>query len=594
MSCLLAGCASIKSVTPPSEEHEPTTRREVISQPKLSDMDALRFSELYHAAVVARVGQNFDAAFELFHEAARVNPYSAETFYELAALYQDVAGQDSSYLFSLSDSLLQRSISLSPDNIYYKIALIENYIKQGRYEESIPYAREVAIARPTAENYLRLENLCEMGDDYEGALFALSHLERIDGKSLENSLYQFRAYQQLGREAEGFRVMEDLCRAYPSELRYRVKMGDLYFTGGHEEMAIRTYHDVLTMDPDNDAAQFAMLDYYLQKGDSLHFNALLPTYLLNTRADDYEKELLLDGFIFDNGIDNPLVWTLFDKLLFQDQPDPLLVRYCAEYLGEGTEALAVLSPYYYRILEINPEYDRVRLQALQLAISQNQNEQILKLCVEGHAYNPTSAIYYFIEANTLIQEDRIEEALVALDNGTQYASDHSDPYIISLLYSTQGQLLVDMGEMNEGFAAYDSALVYDKNNPELLYEYATLLALQSEKLDKSEDMIKQALTLEADNPLYLATYAYVLYSLEKIEKAKDTIDRALHLAKEQPDWGQNPDYGRILDHAGDIYFDIGQAAEAVTYWKQAIAQTDDPDLQQNIEQKIVQGERKVK
>ncbi len=555
---------------------------------RLSAETQLRFSELYHAAVIERIGQNFDAAFELFNEAARINPHSAETYYELAQLYQDVAGQDSARLFHMADSLLQLSVQMAPYNKYYKLALVTSYTQQGRYAESIPLAREIALSDPTAENYLQLENLCELAEDYEGALFALSHLERIEGKSLENSLYQFRAYQQLGKETEGFRVMEDLCRAYPTELRYRVKMGDLYYSGGHEEMALATYNDVLTVDPDNDAAQYAMLDYYLQKGDTAHFNALMPRYLLNSRAPDYDKEVLFAGFVFDNGLESPLVIRLFDQILFVAEPNPRLVRFCAEYLGEGTEALPAMRNYYQRILEVAPSYDRVRLQALQLAINDNDDDAILRLCREGHTFNPTSAVYYFIEGNTLIQQEKIDEALEVLDNGTEYASDQSDPYIISLLYATRGQLLVEMDETEEGYAAFDSALVYNPHNNQLLYEYATLLALHGERLEQAETMINQALRSDGKNPLYLATYAYTLGSLGRVEQAREVIDSSILLVKEQADWGYNDEYGRIFDHAGDIYAGLGLTDEAVNFWKQSLEITTDPELQQIIQKKVRQ------
>lgn len=550
----------------------------------MSYEEKLRFNELYNAGVVACVGQDFDAAFELFHEAARINPHSASAAYELARLYQDVAGQDSNRLFHIADSLLLASVRLAPENKYYKIALIENYTKQGRYAESIGVAREVADAYPSTENYLRLENLCEMAEDYAGALYALEHLERLEGQSLENSLYKFWAYKQLGREAEGFKVMEDLCRAFPMELRYRVKMGDLYLAGGHEDIALATYRDVMTLDPDNDAAQYAMLDYYLQQSDSVNFAALLPTFLKNSRAPMAEKGYLMGGYLMDKGMESKAAANLYEKLLFEDKPKDDVVKLCAEFICEADET-QLFRPYIDRLLELNPSLEVLRIKALRQAIYDNDDEKILALCRAGRIYNPTNFSYYFVEGNTLAHQQRYEEALDILDDGTQYAAANTPPADIARLYAVRGQILFFLDEPEEAFAAYDSALVYDPNNPETLANYATELTQRGEQLEKALEMSRRAVQSNPDDPFFLGTYAYALACMERYEEARDVMDEALKNAPKNPDL-EADEYGHLLDNAGDIYYRLGHTGDAVKFWQQSLSYIKDPDARTVIQQKV--------
>ncbi len=577
------------SVFKPPVVRRPAAKPEQVSGSahvkRLGLSDRLRFQELYNAGVVSCVGQNFDVAFELFSEASRINPRSASTAYELARLYQDVAGQDSARLFPIADSLLQASVRLDPENKYFKIALIENYQSQGRFEESIKLARDVADANPNLENYLRLEKLCEMYDDYEGTIYALEHLERLEGMSLENSLYRFWAYQKLGREDEGYRVMEDLCKAYPTELRYRVKMGDLYLFGGHEEIALATYNDVLTEDPNNDAAQYSMLDHLLQKGDSVAFAKLLPRFLSNPRASLVEREILMDGYLLDKGLESPDAIALYDSLLMAKTPTEDVVTLCSEFLGES-DVTPVLKPYYHRVLHFNPTLNRVRIRALQLAYAEDENDSILSLCRAGRNYEPTNPRYYFLEGNTLARMERYDEALEILDDGTQYSAQGKDSVEIARLFAVRGEILSMLGDVYEAFAAYDSALVYNPDNPLTMANYATELSQNGEQFEKALDLSQRALQYDPEDPFLLGTYAYALSCLDRYDEARDAVDQALSKADSGVGVLDGAEYARLLDTAGDIYFHLGHTGEAVKLWQRALPYVDDDEVRGFIQQKV--------
>lgn len=584
--CLLlfAACSLKPAVRPHTPK--PVVPLATPTSHKLGYEERLRFSELYHAGLVARVGQNFDAAFELFNEARRINPSSAETAYELAQLYQDVAGLDTAHFFPIIDSLLTSSVRLSPQNKYYKIALIESLTKQERYAETIELAREVAESSPTATDYLRLEKLCELAKDYEGAISALDHLERIEGKSLENSVNKFWAYRQLGRESEGYRVMEDLCSTFPTELRYRVSMGDLYLFCNHEDMALATYQDVLTLDPDNEAAQYAMLNYYQQQADSANFNALVRRYILNPRAADKEKEMLLANLLYDHGISSRAGKEMMVEILNADKPNPALVNVCAEYLRDELDAQPDLKPFFDRILQIDPLQSDIRKQLLRYAINSGNDDDILRLCREGHLYEPSEARYYYFEGLTLYRKNQTEEALDVFDDGTQYADENTPRQYIAMLYAERANILLDIGEFEEAFFALDSSLVYDPGNPEVLATYAESLLELDEQPEKALIMSQQAVDADPSDPFYLSTHAYALAELKRYEEAKVLSDSAMTIAARMPDIGESTYYGRLLDRAGDVYYHLGHTGEAVRIWQQALTNTRDPEIRSEIQRKI--------
>ena len=66
-------------------------------------------------------------------------------------------------------------------------------------------------------------------------------------------------------------------------------------------------------------------------------------------------------------------------------------------------------------------------------------------------------------------------------------------------------------------------------------------------LKKAEKMSYRAITAEANNPIYLDTYAWILYKQKRYEDAKAYIDMALEYLKD----GGDPDE-EIRHHAEKI------------------------------------------
>ena len=131
-----------------------------------------------------------------------------------------------------------------------------------------------------------------------------------------------RLYSETDNTELAYKSIEDLCAAFPLDLRYRVLLGDLYEQSGHHEMALNTYRDVLAAEPDNSYAQLSLLAYYkAAEADSLYMDLLQRVVFSPGTQTDTRVEALR-GFAQDNlqnGGDTTVVVQLFDRVMQMPQ-----------------------------------------------------------------------------------------------------------------------------------------------------------------------------------------------------------------------------------------------------------------------------------
>ena len=74
-------------------------------------------------------------------------------------------------------------------------------------------------------------------------------------------------------------------------------------------------------------------------------------------------------------------------------------------------------------------------------------------------------------------------------------------------------------------------------------------------------MSAATLKSQPDSPVYLDTYAWILYKMGRYQDAFEYIKKAI-ASSDQPD----PD---ILEHYGDILYQLGYENKALEIWKKA-------------------------
>lgn len=95
-----------------------------------------------------------------------------------------------------------------------------------------------------------------------------------------------------------------------------------------------------------------------------------------------------------------------------------------------------------------------------------------------------------------------------------------------------------------------------------LNNYAYYLSELGQQLDKAEQMSYRTIKAEPKNATYLDTYAWILFMQKRYNEARIYIDQTLQCDSDTS--------AVLLEHAGDIYYHVGEKEKAVTLWQQAL------------------------
>lgn len=542
-----------------------------------------RFNEYYLEAIRQKEKEAYDAEYELLRAALRLCPDAPEALYEMGLLRLSFAGTADTLARAEGDSLLRRAVQLDPENLQYKELLANHLARSGDYAEAIALYEEMAAKSPSAERLIALIGLQEEAADFQGAVRTIDRLEQLEGKTEAYSLEKFRIYTMMNDDEKAYDAIEDLCAEYPADLRYRVLLGDLYQQNGHPDKALAIYREVLAKEPDNSYAQISLLAYYKAEGKDSLYIATVKDVVLNPRTQAEAKVEAMRGYIADvqaHGGDSTQVLSLFRRALSQPQEDRSLAELCAYYMVSIQLPPDSLAPVMRRILEIEPDYLRARLQLLNILLRKEDIAGAVDLCRESILYDPTQLIYYYYEGMGLTQLGHYDEAVDALLRGTAHINEDTDVEIASDLYAALGDTYHEAGRLPEAYAAYEKALEYNEDNVLCLNNYAYFLSLEGKDLEKAEKMSRRTIEAEPDNATYLDTYAWILFCLKRYEQARTYIDETLKHADE------TTENASLFHHAGDIYYRCGLRDEALRFWEKAAKLTDDEAERTTLARKI--------
>lgn len=550
---ILISCGTSRKGAVSSETGKASVRKEL-----LTFEQRRKFDYYFLEAVRLKEKNEMDAAFDMYRHCLEIDSQSAAVQYELAQFYLYL-GQPQK-----GEELLQKAVELEPDNYWYKQTLAAQYRKRGENQQAVGVIEDMVSRFPS-----RLEPLIELVDlytrlkDYEQVIHSLDRLEKLDGKSEQISMEKFRMYLQMGNSEQAFAEMESLAREYPYEMRYQTMLGDVYLENGKDEEAYETYQRVLKEEPGYAPAMLSMASYYEKTGQDSLYQVQLDTVLLNEKVDNSVKVNIMRQLILRSergDRDSTKIAGLFDSILQREQPDADVAMLAAQYLISkkmNKQAIPVLR----QIVEIDPENKPAHLQLLSFAISDNDLDEVVRICTPAVEYMPEALEFYYYMGLAHYQKDRTEAALEVFKKGVRQVNENSDKALVSDFYAILGDLYHTKKMNEQAYAAYDSALVYKDDNIGVLNNYAYFLSVERKDLDKAEEMSYKTVKAEPTNDTYLDTYAWILFEKGKYVEARIYIDQALQHG--------GVDSSVVVEHCGDIYYHCNEPEKAVEFWKQA-------------------------
>ena len=526
-----------------------------------SSLTSQKYDALFLDAICQQEKGHSDAAFDLLSHCVELDSTRSEAWYYLAQYHHALKNKEKAM------DCAKKAATLNPDNPTYLETLAEIYIGQREYGQASEVLERLYEKNSDREDVLgMLVQLYEQQQKYDDAIRSLSRLEVLEGKSERLSFAKSQLYTAKGDKKAAIAEMKMLADRYPNDNNYRCLYANALYQNGQQKKAVALYEGILKDEPDNRNAQLAMLAYYHEQNDSAEINRYIERILLNKNTTLQDKATLMRQVISENEQqdgDSTRVLQLFHRMLDMPQAEADMAIFCATYMSLKKMPKDSISPVLERALQIAPDHAAARLQLVSYAWQEGDKDRVIALCKEARQYNPDEMAFYYYQGIAYYQKDSLDNALNAFQNGISVITEESDPEIVSDFYAVMGDILHQKGKEQEAYAAYDSCLVWKDDNIGCLNNYAYYLSEKGAQLDKAEEMSYRTIKAEPKNATYLDTYAWILFMQKRYSEAKVYIDQTLQCDSDSS--------AVLLEHAGDIYYHVGDREKAVTLWQQALA-----------------------
>jgi len=519
-----------------------------------------RYDAMFLEAICQREKGNSDAAFDLLRHCVDIDSTRSEAYFYLAQYYGALKQKDKML------GMMKKAVDLEPDNTIYLETLANVYISQRQYAEGIEMLERLYDKSRERDEVLgMLVQLYEQQQDYDNAIRTLNRLETLEGKSERLSFAKSSLFTQKGDKKAAISEMKKLADQYPHDNNYRCLYGNTLYVNGQQKKALAIYHEILKDDPDNRNAQMAMLAHYNEQHDSAAANRLIEEILLNKQSSTEDRVTLMRQVIGDSeraGGDSTRVLQLFHRMLDLPQSDADMALFCATYMNLKKMPKDSIGAVLEKAIQIAPDNAAARLQLVSYAWQNEDRDKVIALCKEARQYNPDEMAFYYYQGIAYYQNSQLDEALDAFQNGIGVITQQSDPAIVSDFYAVMGDIMHQKGMDREAYAAYDSCLQWKDDNIACLNNYAYYLSIKGEQLDKAEQMSYRTIKAEPKNATYLDTYAWILFMQKRYSEARIYIDQTLQ--------NDSDTSAVLLEHAGDIYYHVGDTDKALVFWQQSL------------------------
>lgn len=518
----------------------------------------------YLQAVSLLEQDSVDACFEMLEHCRALAPESSAVLYELSPFYLFL-GKD-----SIAHSMLEYIVAKEPDNVKYGEALINYYAKVDDRRAAIALYERMLKASDASKSdiYMSLYSLYSEEGEFGKAVEVLDKLEKVEGKNEIISIHRANLFLQMQDSVRALAAVREMKRDFPHNIQYNSLLGDVYVIFGDVESAEKVYIDAIQGDSTDTYSLSSLSNLYLLTNrDSLYCESV--ERLLKSEKVDTEQRIstLFEYVGYKEKTDTAYSMRFLQELMQLPYDRLEVSEVYAQYLLYRKESPEVIKPVLDSIISMDPENRSAMLQLLVYAIESNNREEVITRCDNAILYIPDMLELYYYKGMATYLLERKEEATEILQQGLGRRNEECSTELISTVFSLMGEIYHELDDLDRCTQAYDSALLYNPSDISVLNNYAYYLALEGKELERALEMSARTIEMEPDNAIYVDTYAWLLFCLERYEEARAYADKLI---------GLNSEMSAVeYHHCGDIFSKCGDMQRAVECWMAAQRLGDD-------------------
>jgi len=218
-------------------------------------------------------------------------------------------------------------------------------------------------------------------------------------------------------------------------------------------------------------------------------------------------------------------------------------------------------------LKLEPADGESQIKLARLLSEIGQIESAARILREASKREPNNWLYDWSLGGMFTKFGRDEEAIKLFESLLKRFPDNDDA--IKLAHQYLSIAYVNQGNFVKGEAELELLLQRFPDDPGPNNDLGYLYAEQGKNLEKAESMVRKALSEEPNNMAYLDSLGWVLFKRGKAKEALEPMKRAVERMRSEVEVGGIAD-ATILEHLGDVYFQLHEVDKAVDVWKEAV------------------------
>jgi tetratricopeptide (TPR) repeat protein len=526
-------------------------------RPKENDV---LLEKLFIEANREKILGNIDEAITRYLEVLQKDNNNAASNYELARLYK----QEEMYDKAINRA--EKAVELEQYNLLYNELYSSLLEKEGNFKRASELYPNLTSKYPEKEQlYFDWAYFLSKSGKPDQAIKVYNNLEKRIGIKETISMRKYKLYMRSGKEKKASQEIELLIKAYPNEAEYIIRLANFYASTRDLEKAKVLYEKALSIDPTNPTANMAMVEFFLQGGDtSRYLDALVNTFE-NPHQDLTTKIKTLKSLSdqLEEGTMGPAhlgkVVKISQKLNETHPGHPQVNLILGNLLYQQKDYAQAITNYSIAVRFIKNDLSLWQnlLEALHLTNKQKELQERSEQFVELY---PSQASSYYYLGIASYQKGTFEKAIKDLNQAIEIAVTDMSIQGKALCYIAKSH--DGLGNVEKADRMYNEAILMQPNDSEIIHDYAYSLTKKGTNLSKAEELINGILGKDPKNVKYTTTKGFLLYKQNKYTLAEQEISKALNLGgNEQPE---------TLERYGDVQFKLGKETEAVNYWQKAL------------------------
>lgn len=474
-------------------------------------------------------------------------------------------------------------------------ALARSYAALGKNSLAIDAAREAVRLAPNNLTYRRvLAEASVLAFDINGAIAEFQEIIRRDSSDL-GAWYGLARMYEPQKPLKAIEVYESLLHRTGPQWGALVELSELYARVNQNDKAIGALHQLLDLDPGNEAVTKMLAQSYVRAGA---LDSALAIYRDLVERDptnpEYRSEMagvLLFMKDYEGAAREFRVLLASDSVSVETK-----VRIGELYFGQ-LEKDSTLAPVarslFEQIRDEHPDDWRPYWFLGAIAGMERDDSAAERNFSTVSRLAPWNADSWVFLSMVYMRAEDFARAAVVLEEGLKSSPDNFRVnFFLGVAYSrvgrnpdavrvleqarrinpndidalTQLALVYDNLKMfTESDSLYEEGLRREPTKPVILNNYAYSLADRGLQLDRALEMATQALKADPENASYLDTMGWIEFRLGNYSEAERYIRKAVERGEAS---------AVVYEHLGDVYSKLQDNQRAIEYWNKAY--TKDP------------------